>query len=474
MAEEKELREEIAELKASIKELQKHQANAYKDLDDEERATKSASEKKQDKIKRDDKRKIERDINKTKRRSERSIHAEPLEETSPLKPIKVVKPVRIVKPVRPPRPARPARPVSPRAFKGFEGRINFESEDFKDSLKDFTKRVEKAAKEGEKVAKEITDKLTKKIQKALEKENERLREAVDISTEEYEEIIDKIEDFRTEIDDAQQNIDEERATLIEAQREMGMAKRRMERAYQEGDRELQREAKEKLREATEELQDARDDIRDAKNELTHAKREFARLQRRAAKIHEAQSKNGGSRVIRVDDVDLGATFTEYSDRVMSSLAKNLESTIKIAVDGGRKAIRGVATQIEKNGGTIVIEHEGAIDTEEYEELTEKTADLLSALGDKNRLLLLKILENSPQYQKELAEETGLRGGTFKHHTDILQDANFITREAIRGRYLITQLGIEALKLSELIHYRKRQLENYENEDDDTIDIDIED
>ncbi|MCK5303912.1 MAG: hypothetical protein KAJ72_01600, partial [Candidatus Heimdallarchaeota archaeon] len=61
-----------------------------------------------------------------------------------------------------------------------------------------------------------------------------------------------------------------------------------------------------------------------------------------------------------------------------------------------------------------------------------------------------------------------------HHTDILQDVNFITREAIRGRYLITQLGIEALKLSELIHSRKSQLEKYENEDDDSIDIDIED
>ena len=58
--------------------------------------------------------------------------------------------------------------------------------------------------------------------------------------------------------------------------------------------------------------------------------------------------------------------------------------------------------------------------------------------------------------------------------ELLQDVNFITREAIRGRYLITQVGIEALKLAELIHSRKKQLEYYENEDEDTIDIDIED
>ena len=63
----------------------------------------------------------------------------------------------------------------------------------------------------------------------------------------------------------------------------------------------------------------------------------------------------------------------------------------------------------------------------------------------------------------------MRGGTFKHHTDILQDEGFITREAIRGRYLITQLGIEALKLAEMIHVRKKRIE-----EEESIDIDIED
>ncbi|MCK5409780.1 MAG: ArsR family transcriptional regulator, partial [Candidatus Heimdallarchaeota archaeon] len=353
------------------------------------------------------------------------------------------------------------------------GRINFESEEFKKSLKDFTKRVEKAAKDGEKIAKDISDKLTKKMQKVLEKENERLRKAVNISTEEYEEIVEEIEEARHEIDDAQQHMGDARDIVIGAQREIGAAKRRIERAIHEEDRELQHEAEEELMDATEELQDAKQEINNAKQELAQAKREFARLQRRAAKIHNAQSRNGGSRVIRAGDVDFGSTFTEYADRVMSSVAKNLESTIKTAVDGSKRAIRGV-TRIERDGNNIAIEHEDAIDIEELDEVLEINAELLSALGDKRRLLILKILENSPQYQKELAEETGLRGGTFKHHTDILQDVNFITREAIRGRYLITQLGIEALKLSELIHSRKSQLEKYENEDDDSIDIDIED
>ncbi|MCG3219915.1 MAG: winged helix-turn-helix transcriptional regulator, partial [Candidatus Heimdallarchaeota archaeon] len=103
---------------------------------------------------------------------------------------------------------------------------------------------------------------------------------------------------------------------------------------------------------------------------------------------------------------------------------------------------------------------------------DKTALLLSALGDQHRIKILKILEESPQYQKELAEITGLKGGSFKHHTDILQEADFITREAVRGRYLITQLGIEALKLGEMIYLRKKRLED--EEEQESIDIDIED
>ena len=114
---------------------------------------------------------------------------------------------------------------------------------------------------------------------------------------------------------------------------------------------------------------------------------------------------------------------------------------------------------------------GRVAIKAQEEFYEEASELLSALGDKNRLKILKILELSPQYQKELSEDTELKGGTFKHHTDILQDENYITREAIRGRYLITQLGLEALKLAEMIYLRKKRLEE-ELEDEEGIDIDI--
>ncbi|MBY8999505.1 MAG: hypothetical protein KGD64_01185 [Candidatus Heimdallarchaeota archaeon] len=465
----KELREEIDELKNLIKNLEKNQANAYKDMDKSNTGSGSVSqEEEEEKLKRVARRKIEKDIRRNNRRTEEPIHDEPLRPVMPPKP---PRPPMHSKPVKPAMPHPIVRPV---IFKGFEGRIDFDSDDFKKSLKEFTKRVEIAAKEGEKAAKHITDKLSKKVHKVLERENERLRDAVDISTEEYEEIVEGIEEAREEMEEAQQDMERARQLVIEAQREIGAARRRIERALQEGDQSSKREAEEDLAHATEDLQNARDDIRDARNEISQAKREFARLQRRASSIHEAQSKNGGSRVIREGDIDLGSTFTEYADRVISSVAKNLESTIRIAVDGGKRAIRGTV-RIDKDKGTVISEPENSRDIEDFEEMMEKAAELLSALGDKNRLLLLKILEHSPQYQKELAEETGWKGGTFKHHTDILQEVNFITREAIRGRYLITQLGIEALKLAELIHYRKEQLENYESEDDDdSIDIDIED
>ena len=56
----------------------------------------------------------------------------------------------------------------------------------------------------------------------------------------------------------------------------------------------------------------------------------------------------------------------------------------------------------------------------------------------------------------------------------MQNEQFITREAIRGRYLITQLGIEALKIAEMIYLRKKRLEEENIEDEDEEDIDDED
>jgi hypothetical protein len=90
-------------------------------------------------------------------------------------------------------------------------------------------------------------------------------------------------------------------------------------------------------------------------------------------------------------------------------------------------------------------------------------------------MILKELEKGPKYQKELSDITSLRGGTFKHHMDRLldEDVRFVTQEVVRGRYLLTTRGREALKLAEMQYMRylenkeRQQREKHDKKDKDS-------
>ena len=105
-----------------------------------------------------------------------------------------------------------------------------------------------------------------------------------------------------------------------------------------------------------------------------------------------------------------------------------------------------------------------IPEDKLEEFYEIGATIVAAIGDSNRLRILKELERGPKYQKELSDITSLRGGTFKHHMDRLLDreVKFVTQEVVRGRYLITTRGREALKLAEMQF--RRYLQEKERDD----------
>ena len=380
-----------------------------------------------------------------------------------------VRRARPARPARPVQPGKPAKPAKPLEF-SFDF---FRSDEFKKKMKDIEKKVEKAAEEGKKIGEKISVELEKKLGKFLEKETERIKKAVKISKEELKEINSEIDEARREIDEYQREMEHARRGLGHAKQEVREAQRRIERARQREDIEEKLEAEESLRDAIGDLNDAEGHTREIRSDLAQARREFARLQRRAAKIHHAQAGKQGPRVVRIGDVDVDGTVTDYITKVMDSVGKSMETTFRTAFAGGKKSVkRDSCDECEDSAIVIDIQNGENKVIKKAGNFYDKTALLLSALGDQHRIKILKILEDSPQYQKELAEITGLKGGSFKHHTDILQEADFITREAVRGRYLITQLGIEALKLGEMIYLRKKRLENEEEEE--SIDIDIED
>ncbi|MHA1447139.1 MAG: ArsR family transcriptional regulator [Candidatus Heimdallarchaeaceae archaeon] len=447
-----ELRDEIEELKSSIKNLSKSQTEAYKHFD----ASALGEEEKERKL--NDK--IQRDLDRANRRKEREEHKHQREP----KPRPIVKP----RPIKPPKPPKPAKPLFSEDDFKFNFDFDWDSDEFKDKMKTIMKKVEKASEDGIKTAKKVSEKISKDLHKFLEKETEKITRAVELADEDYAEMNHDIGEARTSIAEAQREVDEARRGVDEARRGVSSIQRRLEHAYRDNDIEKQVETERELNEAEKELMDSMSHLSKTRSEVAQTRREFARLQRRAGKIRAAQRKGHGPRVVIASkDYDSDGTITEYVAKVVNSIGKNLESSLRSAVGEGKKGVRRVLSIGDKADDTILIHPNGRVDIDALEKFYENAAELLSALGDKNRLKLLKILEDSPQYQKELSEDTGLRGGTFKHHTDILQDEGFITREAIRGRYLITQLGIEALKLAEMIYLREKQLE-------EEINIDIED
>ncbi|MCE7741838.1 MAG: ArsR family transcriptional regulator [Candidatus Heimdallarchaeota archaeon] len=427
-----ELREEMEELKNIIKNLEKAQSEAYKDLDAEE----------EDHVRK----RLEKDISKMER-EKRRLHKESLKRE---------------------RPDKPDKPEHPIAFLD-DFQFEFDTEEFKEKLKDLKKKVEKATKEGMKTAEKISERMKKEYNKFLEVETDRITKSSGLTDKEFKEIRDDINHSRKDIDEAQKVVEHERRNVEAVRRTSLGIRRRLERAYRENDLDKQVEIERELKDNERDLIEAMNDLSNTRGIVSQTKREFARLQRRATKIHSAQ-KHKNVKVIRPTDFDVDGTISEYVTKVVDSVGKNLESSLRTAWGEGKKGIKKVITIDDKGDLKGTILSNGRVASKVLEEFYEEASDLLSALGDKNRLMILKILELSPQYQKELSEDTGLKGGTFKHHTDILQDENYITREAIRGRYLITQLGLEALKLSEMIYLRKKQLE--EVDEDEGIDIDI--
>ncbi|MDF2910920.1 MAG: ArsR family transcriptional regulator [Sporolactobacillus laevolacticus] len=77
---------------------------------------------------------------------------------------------------------------------------------------------------------------------------------------------------------------------------------------------------------------------------------------------------------------------------------------------------------------IVYLHVPLPDEKEAEVVPEDLLTILSALGDRSRLQLLKLLYHHPYCTQQLAESTGLAKATISKHLKILEKANLIEGE----------------------------------------------
>lgn len=175
--------------------------------------------------------------------------------------------------------------------------------------------------------------------------------------------------------------------------------------------------------------------------------------------------------------NFGDTLQKYIGGVMDSIAIGLEEAVGV-IDIDKKMKKGMKRK--SRSSTVIIANEY------IDHFFEKGADFMSVISDENRLKMLKYMERGGKYQKELSEEVGIKGGTFKHHMDKLVDVGFVAQEAVRGRYLITMEGREALKLAEFLYLKKYPEHSFtaqqeaqkeekivdEDDDDDAVTITI--
>ncbi len=78
---------------------------------------------------------------------------------------------------------------------------------------------------------------------------------------------------------------------------------------------------------------------------------------------------------------------------------------------------------------------------------ERIAQLFSSLAHVERVKILKTLYGGGKYFTELMNETGLSHSPLYFHLNVLQKDRYVNQEFARGRYLITSLGSEALRVA---------------------------
>jgi DNA-binding transcriptional ArsR family regulator len=88
---------------------------------------------------------------------------------------------------------------------------------------------------------------------------------------------------------------------------------------------------------------------------------------------------------------------------------------------------------------------------------QKTASVMSALGNEHRLKILDELSYGGAYSAGLQEALPeISASTLSSHLDVLAGAGLITQERRRGRYLITMPGRIAVKMANQISSRIRE------------------
>ncbi|MFX0096786.1 MAG: ArsR family transcriptional regulator [Candidatus Hodarchaeota archaeon] len=202
-----------------------------------------------------------------------------------------------------------------------------------------------------------------------------------------------------------------------------------------------------IRQLQEQMKDLQEQMRKAAKETSLPDKE-QQIDRIGEEIGERMEELGH----RLSD--RGKELGEYISMVVGDVMRGVDKTLRKTIFVGPKG-----KFIRAGDKNIIISKEGEEPISPVP--PEEAQRLLSPLASAERIKLLYLLADSPQYHQDLMNESGLAPGTLPHHLKQLEEAGYITQERVRGRYLITIPGRMALKLAEYLHNQMRTTEQKE-------------
>jgi len=168
-----------------------------------------------------------------------------------------------------------------------------------------------------------------------------------------------------------------------------------------------------------------------KEEMKKLREEIANLKEQLRGVTERERKRGHGIYI-----DVGERMRDYMEDAMESVAEGIHGELEKSIFIGPRGVR------------IIREREPLEEDREVEVSFQKTAEVMSALGQEHRLRILKELVGGGKYINELQERLSeITASTLSSHLKVLEEAGLVVQEKVRGRYLITIPGRTAYKMA---------------------------
>jgi DNA-binding transcriptional ArsR family regulator len=131
-------------------------------------------------------------------------------------------------------------------------------------------------------------------------------------------------------------------------------------------------------------------------------------------------------------IDIGERVRDYVGDVMDGVAEGIQGELEKSIFIGP---RGRHIRISAPHPPEAKIHAGSLQDAEKPVDFNKTASIISALGEEHRL---------NELQEKLSD---IAASTLSSHLSILEEAGLVVQERVRGRYLVTIPGRSAYKMA---------------------------